>query len=424
MGPVVMELVRTLVRSRRLFLRLAISFLFFAITADLIITSHFISSSAQLPPILPSYDASARQEKIFIASLHWNGAELIRRHWAPAVLDLVRHYGPENVYISVVAGGSFDDAESALRELDAELENMRVRRSIVIKNITHEDVVMRIPADGEEGWVWTPNEKLELRRIPYLAGLRNEVMSKLHELAEEKHGRVVFDKVVWLNDVIFTVQDVVTLIGTRDGDYSSACALDFSSPPLYYDTFALRDSEGDEPISMTWPYFLSSASRDAMIANTPVPVRSCWNGLVVFQADSFYRPNSMLFRGIPDSLAAYHLEASECCLINTDIARGLWWRGVWLNPNVRVSYNEESDKIVRTASGVWPGGLMKVLGIWKIRWASLFGGLGRAHARKVVRQRVERWEMQAPKGEKIIESGESCIVDEMQVLVDNGWKHV
>lgn len=420
-----MELVQTLFRSRRrLLLRLAIYFFFFAITIDLILTTYSLSSSTRLPPTIPVYDASAKQEKIFIASLHWNGAELIRDHWAPAILDLVRHYGSENVYISLVAGGSFDDAETALREFDAELEHMRVQRSIVIKNITHEDEVRRMPANGEEGWVWTPREKFELRRIPYLAGLRNEVMSKLYDLAEKKSGRMVFDKVVWLNDVIFTVQDVVTLIGTRDGDYSTVCALDFSDPPLYYDTFALRDSEGDRPISMTWPYFLSSASRDAMIANTAVPVVSCWNGLVIFQADNFYRPNRTVFRGIPDSLAAYHLEGSECCLINTDIARGLWWRGVWVNPNVRVSYNAMSDRIVRTASGVWPGRFMRVIGIWKIRWASLAGGPRRALAKQAVRLRVKKWEMQAPKGEKRIEFGESCIVDEMQVLVYNGWKHV
>src|SRR5438270_8111059 len=113
-------------------------------------------------------------------------------------------------------------------------------------------------------------------------------------------------------------EDITTLIATRDGDYAAVCALDFSKPPLYYDTFALRDISGAEPVTNTWPYFLAAASRDALLSNAPVPIKSCWNGIVVFQADPFYRDPPLSFRGIPDSLAIHHLEGSECCLIHAD----------------------------------------------------------------------------------------------------------
>jgi hypothetical protein len=71
----------------------------------------------------------------------------------------------------------------------------------------------------------------------------------------------------------------VTLLNTHDGDYAAACALDFSKPPTYYDTFALRDADGEEPMMQVWPYFRSRMSRSAIMANKPVPVHSCWNGM-------------------------------------------------------------------------------------------------------------------------------------------------
>jgi len=72
---------------------------------------------------------------------------------------------------------------------------------------------------------------------------------------------------------------VLNLLNTNDGDYAAACALDFAKPPRYYDTFALRDSNGDEPMMQVWPYFRSWQSRAALKAGRPVPVQSCWNGM-------------------------------------------------------------------------------------------------------------------------------------------------
>ena len=70
----------------------------------------------------------------------------------------------------------------------------------------------------------------------------------------------------------------MALINTRDGNYSAACAMDFMHPPHYYDTFAMRDSEGHEPVMSKFPYFRAGASRKAMVYGQPVPVQSCWNG--------------------------------------------------------------------------------------------------------------------------------------------------
>lgn len=68
---------------------------------------------------------------------------------------------------------------------------------------THEDELARVPAPGEEGWVWTGRGKKERRRISYMAGLRNKVMGVMEVL--EGRGKGDFDRVLWLGDVLFTV---------------------------------------------------------------------------------------------------------------------------------------------------------------------------------------------------------------------------
>lgn len=215
------------------------------------------------------------------------------------------------------------------------------------------------------------------------------------------------------------------MIATRDGDYAAACSMDFSKPPQFYDTFALRDVSGEEAATQTWPFFLARASRNAMITNTPVPVKSCWNGIVVFQAEPFYGSKALSFRGIPDSLALRHLEGSECCLIHAD-NRLTRLHGVWLNPNVRVSYNPESDKIVRAETGLWPTKKEKFVGIWKNRFARLVGIIPRYIQEYRVGKRMKLWgyETRDEAHGEIPGAWSHCLINEMQVLVQNGWKHL
>ncbi|TGO81305.1 hypothetical protein BPOR_1216g00010 [Botrytis porri] len=372
-------------------------------------------------------DTVTRKDRIFIASMHWNNELILRSHWSAALLDLVGYFGVDNVYISIVESGSWDNTKGALMDLDVELGKLGVERSIELLNITHKDEVERIPKPDEEGWIQTSRARKELRRIPYLAKLRNRVMDKLKKLANRTDDQEErsFDKILWLNDVIFTTEDVVTLLATRDGNYAAACAIDFSKPPLFYDTFALRDIEGEKPVTQTWPFFLAAESRNAMKTSTSIPVKSCWNGIVVFQAEPFYENPSLRFRGVRDSLAQYHLEGSECCLIHADNGLSLT-KGVWLNPNVRVSYNAKADIVVNPKGGKWPSKGEILKGIWSNRWARWKGFLQRSLERSLVEIRVQRWrsETLVVGQTKVHEKGVYCLINEMQVLMENGWAHI
>lgn len=252
-----------------------------------------------------------RPPRVYIASLHWNNEAILRSHWNAAVLDLARALGPENVFVSIHESGSWDRSADALRELDAALGDLGVARDIVLDPTTHKEEVERDVPPGTPGWIPTSRGRHELRRIPYLARLRNRSLAPLRDMAvlaavaeatgkntDTKDGPQArtFDRVLFLGDVVFTVDDVLALLATNGGSYGAACSLDFHKPPSYYDTFALRDADGHEHATHTWPYFRSYASRRAMKLSVPVPVKSCWNGMGEFLSSpllvSIYAANS------------------------------------------------------------------------------------------------------------------------------------
>lgn len=144
--------------------------------------------------------AARRHERVYIASMHFNNGKVIRDHWNNAVIGLTEAFGAENVFVSVYESGSWDDTKQRLQELDQELEARGVARRVEMSDTTHRDELEN--EDKGEGWIDTSRGRRELRRIPYLARLRNKTLKDLLELSEKG---VTFDKVLFLNDVIFSV---------------------------------------------------------------------------------------------------------------------------------------------------------------------------------------------------------------------------
>lgn len=181
-------------RSR--YLRVIFIVVFLLCTIDLV--SILSSYMRQRPP--PKPESPRKKERIYIASIHWNNEAVLRSKWNEAVVDTVKVLGPENSYVSVYESGSWDDSKGALRVLNATLENIGVQRSIILDDSTHLDEIAKVP--GPSGWIDTPRGKRELRRIPYLAKLRNISLKPLADLALQG---IKFDKILFLNDVVFTV---------------------------------------------------------------------------------------------------------------------------------------------------------------------------------------------------------------------------
>ncbi|GAB7350396.1 hypothetical protein MBLNU459_g1017t1 [Dothideomycetes sp. NU459] len=367
--------------------------------------------------------------KIFVVSLPWNNEIILRSHWNAQLVDLVKKLGPSNVYVSIYENGSYDNTKDAIGLLDEELGVAGIRRHIVLEDKSHVDL-MAGGGGGQqsEGWVRTPRGRKELRRIPYLSQLRNVAMKPLLDLAANGE---YFDKVLFLNDVVFTTEDALQLLSTRKGEYATACALDFESPPAFYDTFALRDSEGHGHLMQSWPYFRARESRRAIVASEPARVSSCWNGLVAMDAGPFY--DGLAFRGVPDSLAQAHVEGSECCLIHADNSGGSAAsrsKGVWVNPNVRVGYCHALMHVEPAKYGdycslaydyvharsPWLSASEIFVGLWQNRLRRWFTTPWFGEAR--ISRTVDAWRAEH-KGRQ--EKGSFCLVDEMHVIRGNGW---
>lgn len=139
-------------------------------------------------------------ERIFIASTHWNNEAILRSHWNDAVADLAQYLGPERVHVSVYESGSWDDSKGALNALEKRLGGLGIPHTFVLDPATHAQEIAKSPTG--EGRIDTPRGKKELRRIPYLAKARNRSLQPLAELARKD---IIFDKILFLNDVVFTV---------------------------------------------------------------------------------------------------------------------------------------------------------------------------------------------------------------------------
>jgi len=175
--------------------------------ADVLTTRRALARSAAAVP------APLGTERVFIASNHWTDERVLRNYWIPAVLALAAALGPANVFVSVYESGSLDDTKGALRDLHARLQAAGIPARVLLDETSHVDVLNGAPVESE-GWLrmprdrWVRGELLEAgkwvpRRIPYLAAMRNRALEPLYELREVGEK---FDRVLFLNDVVFDVR--------------------------------------------------------------------------------------------------------------------------------------------------------------------------------------------------------------------------
>ncbi|PGH26898.1 hypothetical protein AJ80_01481 [Polytolypa hystricis UAMH7299] len=293
-----------------------------------------------------------RNEKIFIAaSLYDRDGSLAGGQWGENVLQLVDMLGENNVFLSIYENDSGKQGESALLEFER-----RVKCSKKIVYEPHLDV-------EDISHITLPNGTNRTKRIAYLAEVRNRALRPLDE-----PGDVKFDKLLYLNDVVFDPIDALQLLfSTHIGDngvakYRAACAVDFINPFKFYDTFATRDLEGYSMGVPFYPWFSTAGNaesrNDVLQQKDAVRVRSCWGGMVAFDAEFFQKTKAANTENLGDRRRAdansparfraeedHYWDASECCLIHADIqlpphkSEEPIDTGVYMNPFVRVAYD-------------------------------------------------------------------------------------
>lgn len=336
------------------------TYAFFAfIVALLVFAGTFVPSYTNLPPHYTalqnrvqhgweSGSANINQEKIFIAaSIFDPGGELAQGPWADNVLKLIHILGPENVYLSIYENDSGPKALEALAALE---KDVPCNHTLVAEE--HIDL-------DELPNVQLPDGTSHVRRIAYLAEVRNRALRPL-EISTTR-----FDKLLYLNDVVFHPIDAAQLLFSTNMDatghtnYRSACAVDFIMPFKFYDTFATRDLDGYSMGIPFFPWFSAGGGDgtldDVLSDKDAVRVRSCWGGMVAFDATFFQNWDEEAFE-IPTAgnnsptriNAPYRFrsdndlwwDSSECCLIQADIQNPDPANPeIYMNPYIRVAYD-------------------------------------------------------------------------------------
>lgn len=189
----------------------------FLIDAWLILRSRgrTVRSPVAAPGIARDALASAEppaNTSVFIVSVHRNTEPILRDSWVDSVVRLVDHLGADNVYVSAIESGSQDNTKEALLGLKALLSARGVAHTIELGATVWQQLeelnawpAPDAPPAKRRGWIWHADEgHLALRRIPYLARVRNQAMAPLLAAARGPQPRY-FDRVLWINDVAFDV---------------------------------------------------------------------------------------------------------------------------------------------------------------------------------------------------------------------------
>lgn len=296
-------------------------------------------------------------EKIFIAaSIYDKSGHLADGAWGKALLNLIDILGNTNVFLSIYENDAGEKAQEALSKLK---DRVQCPSEVVFeRHVSMKTIPSVMLPDGSE----------RTKRIAYLANIRNRALRPL-----DKPSDVKYDKLLFLNDVVFDPIEIVQLLFSTNanengkGSYLAACAVDFINPFKFYDTFATRDAEGYSMGVPFFPWFSNAGKgisrRDVLEGKDAVRVKSCWGGIVAFDASYFQAnataeeeatpPASNSTRAAPaDSGLAIRFraesdlywEASECCLVHADLQHASHRTlndedvGIYINPFVRVAY--------------------------------------------------------------------------------------
>ncbi|KAJ6578654.1 capsular associated protein [Mycena vulgaris] len=270
---------------------------------------------------LPTLKGNGTATYFIAANLYEYGVHLPA--WTKQMRLLIKHLGPEQVFVSIYESNSHDRTKELLREFEAQLRRAGVRNSVVLDTDTRR----------RDGWQSNGHE-----RVQYMADMRNKALEPLQDGLAGKR----FDKIIFFNDVYFEWKSILRLLDTKGGDFDLACGLDFDGIGLY-DTWVIRDSCGERTKEI-WPYFsFDSVAVDSLRREEPVQVATCWNGVAVFDANWFLPPTTTptVPAGSPLKFRAdTPCPESECFLIAYDMHRRTapGRPRIFVNPQVSVAY--------------------------------------------------------------------------------------
>ncbi|KAI8451358.1 CAP59 protein [Phakopsora pachyrhizi] len=334
--------------------------------------SHFLERKDSRP--------NSKHRVMVALNLHSSQASL--SSISETILNLIRFIGPRNLYVSIYENGSWDHTQEGITILAQILTGLRVKHRI---RTVREDTIW-------EG----------VDRITQLSIYRNQALKGF----EEADQSLNLTELVFINDVNLCSRDVLELIYQKSVQASSAtCGTDWRSSDSYLDRFSNRSkafkklydyfskrrgsdngNELEKDPSNSVVFYdswvarsitgktlrprldvltefkdgfktlfsketgpIGTLLRTRFRSSLPIPVYSCWNGLIVLDARPFKEPYNLRFRSA--DLKTKECRSSECQLL----AKDFWSLGFdrWvLVPSVSVTYSEKlyNSRIVERGS--------------------------------------------------------------------------
>nr|ODN96169.1 alpha-1,3-mannosyltransferase [Cryptococcus depauperatus CBS 7855] len=271
-------------------------------------------------------DLQTDQHKYFFAINLYNSFDVIPDIFA-TLFRVSAILGYQNVFVSIYENGSNDQTKALLRIFDALARTVGLRITIRTSMRTR---------------------GLFNHRIEYLAEVRNAAMLPLHELRDNEGE--VFDSVVFMNDILPCVDDLLELIWqSRRQNAGITCASDYMyhdeiGAPVFYDNWVARDINGTALENAPFEQiFHHTESNHRFQRHLPIQVQSCWNGIAVLDPAPFYDPPHVRFRMA--KLTNGECSASECSLICNDYFNAGYGRIVMV-PRVKLAYDKKVYDII------------------------------------------------------------------------------
>ncbi|BGP25224.1 delta-aminolevulinic acid dehydratase [Rhodotorula toruloides] len=326
------------------------------------ISANDTSLSSRYSALRRTGPSQPRQGKTLLALNLYNSQDVLPS-LSHALLTVTSFLDPSTVHVSIFENGSTDQTTLALAHLAAALTALGASHTI-------------LSDPRKTNWK-------AVDRITQLSVYRNVVLAPLERDQD-------FDDVVFVNDVFVCPSDVLELVFQRkEQQADAACATDWIAnkgfaktwnPSVrFYDSWVSRSLSGEtfrrqedflatlrQGVNVLFDQPGEERYKARWDKGLPVPVYSCWNGLLALDARPFtstsisprYDHSSSLSTASHKSWSRDHplvsdkparfrsavdnrgeCAASECKLI----AKDFWSRGFdrWLIvPSVRVTYSE------------------------------------------------------------------------------------
>ncbi|KZT54998.1 glycosyltransferase family 69 protein [Calocera cornea HHB12733] len=271
-------------------------------------------------------EVASRQHKYFFAINLYNSFDVIPDIFS-TMFRLGAILGYHNVFVSIYENGSKDQTKALLRIFDALTRSVGMRVVIRTSQRTR----------GQFN-----------HRIEYLAEVRNSALVPLHE-QRDNEGEV-FDSVVFMNDILPCVDDLLELIyQSRHQNAGLTCAADYMfhdelNTPVFYDNWVARDINGTALENAPFEHvFHHPESARRFQVHLPVQVQSCWNGVAILDPAPLYGAPHVRFRMA--KLSQGECSASECSLIGNDYWNAGYGRIIMV-PRVKLAYDKKVYDII------------------------------------------------------------------------------